>query len=129
MAAVLTGLFVPLSQSADFGGSKAKCLMNADVALILEHKREMMQAKGIQPKRCHGDMLKSLQFCRSLLCAKHSRAAPISLSPHARARSPADSSRVCCNTLPSPSDFLKSYQYVNTVKQFRDKEVASQVRK
>ena len=35
----------------DFGSVKAKCLMNAEVALILEHKREAMQAKGIHPKR------------------------------------------------------------------------------
>ena len=48
----LTGLFAAVSQSADFGGSKAKCLMNADVALVLEHKRGMMQSKGIQPKKC-----------------------------------------------------------------------------
>lgn len=34
---------------ADFGGSKAKCLMNADVALILEHKRDMMVNKGHNP--------------------------------------------------------------------------------
>ena len=27
------------------------------------------------------------------------------------------------------SDFLKAYQYVNTVKQFRDREVVFQVRK
>ena len=32
--------------------SKAKCLLNADVAIILEHKRGQMQSKGIQPKRC-----------------------------------------------------------------------------
>ena len=51
--------------------------MNADVALILEHKRAIMQGKGIQPK----------------------------------------------------SDFLKAYQYVNAVKQFRDREVVNQVRK
>lgn len=36
---------------------------------------------------------------------------------------------VCRDTLPSRSDFIKSYTYVNTVKQFRDKEVATQVRK
>lgn len=63
-----------LQLGSDF--SKAKCLLNADVAIILEHKRGQMQSKGIQPK----------------------------------------------------SDFLKAYQYVNTVKQFRDKEVVMQVR-
>jgi len=57
--------------------SKAKALMNSEVAQILEHKREIMQTKGQQPK----------------------------------------------------SDFLKAYQYVNTVKQFRDREVVSQVRR
>ena len=56
--------------------AEAKCLMTADVALILEHKRQMMVQKGVTPK----------------------------------------------------SDFLKAYQYVNTVKQFRDKEIVQQVR-
>jgi hypothetical protein len=37
---------------ADFGGKKARCLMNAEIALILEGKRDMMKQKGIQPKRC-----------------------------------------------------------------------------
>ena len=57
--------------------SRAKALMNSEVAQILEHKRQIMQGKGAQPK----------------------------------------------------SDFLKAYQYVNTVKQFRDREVVSQVRR
>lgn len=60
----------------DFGKSSVTCLANAEVAFLLEKKREMMQAKGILP----------------------------------------------------PKDFLKAYQYVNTVKQFRDKEVMNQVR-
>ena len=51
--------------------------MNADVALILERKREIMTGKGTQPK----------------------------------------------------SDFIKAYQYVNQVKQFRDRHVVVQVRK
>lgn len=55
----------------------AKCLNNADVALILEHKRELYAEKGIAPK----------------------------------------------------SDFLKAYHYVNTVKQFKDRDVVMQVRK
>jgi len=55
----------------------AKCLNNADVALILEHKRELYADKGIAPK----------------------------------------------------SDFLKAYHYVNTVKQFKDRDVVMQVRK
>ena len=35
---------------ADF--SRAKALMNSEVAQILEHKRQIMQGKGAQPKRC-----------------------------------------------------------------------------
>ena len=72
---VIPSLSSVCATTPDF--ARAKCLMNADVALILEHKRAIMQGKGIQPK----------------------------------------------------SDFLKAYQYVNAVKQFRDREVVNQVRK
>ena len=34
---------------ADF--SQAKPLMNSEVAQILEHKRQIMQRKGVQPKK------------------------------------------------------------------------------
>ena len=48
---------------ADFGSVKAKTLMNSDVALILEHKRDMMQKKGIQPKN---DFLKAYQYVNTV---------------------------------------------------------------
>ena len=62
---------------ADFLSEKVHCLMNADVALILERKRAYLEGKGIQPK----------------------------------------------------PDFVKTYEYVNQVKQFRDQPVVKQVRK
>ena len=43
--------------SVDF--SRAKCLMNADVALILERKREIMEAKGQAPK---SDFIKAYKY-------------------------------------------------------------------
>jgi len=42
---------------ADF--SRAKCLLNADVAIILERKREAMEGKGQQPK---SDFLKAYTY-------------------------------------------------------------------
>lgn len=95
---------------ADFGSAKAKCLTNAEVALILEHKRKAMQSKGIQPKRCawltwsRGTPMAPLDRCPPPICL----ALP--------------AARVFC------SDFAKAYQYVNTVKQFRDDAVVRQVR-
>ena len=81
--------------SADF--CDAKPLMNSEVAQILEHKRHIMQRKGVQPKK--------------YVCYPVSVRAPVIPRAH---------------TL---SDFLKAYQYVNTVKQFRDREVVAQVRR
>eukprot|EP00322_Chrysochromulina_rotalis_P029559 CAMPEP_0115845958 /NCGR_PEP_ID=MMETSP0287-20121206/9618_1 /TAXON_ID=412157 /ORGANISM="Chrysochromulina rotalis, Strain UIO044" /LENGTH=145 /DNA_ID=CAMNT_0003299743 /DNA_START=62 /DNA_END=499 /DNA_ORIENTATION=+ len=39
--------------------SRAKCLLNADVAIILERKREAMEGKGQQPK---SDFLKAYTY-------------------------------------------------------------------
>jgi hypothetical protein len=64
----------PLSPHPDFNNSNT--LLNAEVALILEHKLNASQANNVQPK----------------------------------------------------SIFLKSYEYVNRVKRFKNKEDVQQVR-
>lgn len=61
---------------ADF--ARAKALMNSEVAQILEHKREIMQGKGTQPKRYTAAVAEANRACLPLpqnLHTMHARAA------------------------------------------------------
>ena len=77
--------------------NQVRCLFNAEVALILEHKMATAKETGQAPKRHAAFYLPCNNVCRQLY-----------VSPR--------------------SDFLKAFDYVNRVKQFRDREAVTRAR-
>ena len=65
------------------------CLMNADVAIILEHKQSEMRLNGLEPKRCPK---------------------PPCAAPKTCSQAPSD---------PLGSEFLEAYKHVNQVSTFK----------